>query len=104
MLKEIRARITFMAPWMKCNYGTHAFLHFEEVTILSCCGVQQGQPLDSKGSSFALQPLEELTKSQFPEKVLTSGTLKMGLFEVPRMIWLQHIVLLSLRADLEASH
>lgn len=43
MFKEVRARIPSMAAWLECSY--RSYLHFGEHTILSCCGVQQGDPL-----------------------------------------------------------
>ncbi len=45
MFEEIRARIPSLAPWMESCYGAQSILHLGDEKILSCCGVQQGDPL-----------------------------------------------------------
>ena len=47
MLEEVRSHIPSMAAWLECCYGAQPLLHLESHTILSCCGVQQGDPLGS---------------------------------------------------------
>ena len=46
MFLEVRARIPSLAAWIECCYGARPILHLGKKSILSCCGVQQGDPLD----------------------------------------------------------
>ena len=64
MFEEIRACILCTAPWMECRYGAQSALHFGNVIIPSCSGVQQGEPLGPLGFSLALQPLVESIKAE----------------------------------------
>ena len=59
MFEEVRARIPSIAAWMECCYGAQPLLHFGDHTILSCCGVQQGDPLGPLGFALALHPIVE---------------------------------------------
>ena len=66
MFQEIRARIPSMAAWMESCYGAHPILHLGVDFILSCCGVQQGDPLNPLGFALTLQPIVERIKAEVP--------------------------------------
>ena len=66
MFQETRARTPSLAPWMECCYGAQLALHFGDVIIPSCSGVQQGDPLGPLRFSRALQPLLESIKAEVP--------------------------------------
>ena len=66
MFEEVRARIPSLAAWMECCYGARSILHLGEETILSCCGVQQGDPLGPLGFTLTLQPIIEKIKDGVP--------------------------------------
>ena len=53
MFQEVRDRIPTMAAWMEMCYEAKSFLHLGCHTILSCCGVQQGDPLGRLGFALA---------------------------------------------------
>ena len=52
---------------MECGYGAQSAIHFGDVIITSCSGVQQGDPLGPSGFSLALQPLVESVKAEVPD-------------------------------------
>ena len=66
MFEEIRARIPDISAWMECCYGSQPVLHLDDKTILSCCGVQQGDPLGPLGFAVALQPIVERIQREVP--------------------------------------
>ena len=49
---------------MECCYGAQSSLHFGNVIIPSCSGVQQGDALGPLRFSLALQPLMESIKPE----------------------------------------
>ena len=59
MFREIWSRIPSIAAWMESCYGQQPILHLSSHSILSCCGVQQGDPLGSLGFALTLHPLLE---------------------------------------------
>ena len=63
MFVEIRRRIPSLAVWMESCYSCQPFLHLGEHSLLSCCGVQQGDPLGPLGFALTLQPLIERLKA-----------------------------------------
>ena len=64
MFQEIRARIPFMAAWMESCYGAQPIFHLGADSILSCSGVQQGDPLGPLGFALTLQPIVERIKAE----------------------------------------
>ena len=78
MFKEIRARIPSLAAWMECCYGSQPLLYLGDGTILSCCGVQQGDPLGPLGFSLTLQPIVERIKDEVPNLLLNAWYLDDG--------------------------
>ena len=59
-------RIPSMAAWLESSYGSQPHLHLGEHTILSCCGVQQGDPLGPLGFALSLHPIIEKIKEESP--------------------------------------
>ena len=53
MFGEIYSWIPSMAAWMECCYGSRPLLHLGRDIILSCWGVQQGDPSGSPGFCFS---------------------------------------------------
>ena len=78
MFDEIRERIPSLSPWMESCYGCRSILHLGEEKILSCCGVQQGDPLGPLGFALALQPVVERIKAEVPGLKLNAWYLDDG--------------------------
>ena len=78
MFEEARARIPSMSSWLECCYGSQPVLFLGEHTILSCCGVQQGDPLGPLGFAVALHPIVERIKREVPGLLLNSWYLDDG--------------------------
>ena len=78
MFEEIRSRLPSLATWMECCYGSKPILHLEDQTILSCCGVQQGDPLGPLGFSLTLQPLVEKIMVEVPDLLCNAWYLDDG--------------------------
>ena len=78
MFEEARARIPSMSSWLECCYGSQPVLFLGEHTILSCCGVQQGDPLGPLGFVVALHPIVERIKREVPGLLLNSWYLDDG--------------------------
>ena len=57
---QTRQRIHSIAAWMESCYSCQPIRHLSQDSILSCCGVQQGDSLGPLGFALALQPLLEL--------------------------------------------
>ena len=55
-----------MAAWLECCYGAQPLLHLGEHTILSKCGVQQGDPLGPLAFALALHPIVERIRREIP--------------------------------------
>ena len=49
MFAEVRQRTPHLAAWMESCYSCQPLLHLGDVTLHSCCGVQQGDPLGPLG-------------------------------------------------------
>ena len=61
--REVRDRIPSIAAWMECCYSSRPILHLADRSILSCYGVQQGDPLGPLGFALALHPIVEKIKT-----------------------------------------
>ena len=61
---EARARIPAISAWLECCYGSQPLLFLGDHTILSCSGVQQGDPLGPLPFALALHPLVEQIKRE----------------------------------------
>ena len=78
MFREVRDRIPSMAAWMESCYMAQPFLRLGEHTILSSCGVQQGDPLGPLGFSLTLQPIIEKIKEEVPNLLINAWYLDDG--------------------------
>ena len=78
MFREVRSRIPSMAAWLECCYGAKPLLHFGNHIILSCCGVQQGDPLGPLAFSLALHPIVERIKREVPGLLINAWYLDDG--------------------------
>ena len=78
IFRVVRALIPSMAAWLECCYGSQPLLHMGEHTILSCCGVQQGDPLGPLGFALALHPIIEKIKVDVPGLLINAWYLDDG--------------------------
>ena len=66
ILEEVRAKIPTLAAWVECRYSSQ-LLHFGDYTILSSCGMQQGDPLGPLLFSLTLHSIVESIKREVPD-------------------------------------
>ena len=78
MFREVRSRIPTMAPWIECSYGSQPILLLDDQPILSCCGVQQGDPLGPLGFSLVLHSIIEKIKEAVPGILINAWYLDDG--------------------------
>ena len=74
---EVRAHIPSITAWMECSYGFQPILLGDQ-SILSCCGVQQGDPLGPLGFSLALHPIVRRIKDEVPGLLINTWFLDDG--------------------------
>ena len=78
MFWEVRDRIPSMAAWIESCYMAQPFLRLGEHTILSSCGVQQGDSLGPLGFALTLQPIIEKIKEEVPNLLINAWYLDDG--------------------------
>ena len=78
MFEEVRSYIPSMAAWLECCYNVHSLLHLNHHTIVSCCGVQQGDPLGPLAFTLALQPIVERIKREVLDLYINAWCLDDG--------------------------
>ena len=78
MFEEIRLRMPSLSTWMESYYSCQPILHLGKDTILSCCGVQQGDPLWPLGFALTLHPIVEHIKNEVPGLALNAWHLDDG--------------------------
>ena len=66
MFAQFRQHIPPLAAWMESCFSCQPLLHLGRDSILSCCGVQQGDPLGPLGFALTLQPFIEKIKAEVP--------------------------------------
>ena len=66
MFAQFHQHIPPLAAWMESCYSCQPLLHLGRDSILSCCGVQQGDPLGPLGFALTLQPFIEKIKAEVP--------------------------------------
>ena len=66
MFEEFRSHVPAISAWMENCYAAQPILHLGEDMILSCCGVQQGDPLGPLGFALTLQPIAKHIKEEVP--------------------------------------
>ena len=79
MFEEFRAHIPGLSAWMESCYSGQPFLHLGSQTILSCCGVQQGDPLGPLGFALTLHPIVERIRAAVPNLTLNAWYLDDGI-------------------------
>ena len=79
MFEEFRAHIPGLSAWMESCYSGQPFLHLGSQTILSCCGVQQGDPLGPLGFALTLHPIVERIRAAVPNLILNAWYLDDGI-------------------------
>ena len=77
MFHEVRSRIPSIASWMECSHGSQPILLLNDQSILSCRGIQQGDPL---GPLFflVLHPIIEKIKESVPGLLVNAWYLDDG--------------------------
>ena len=70
MFHEMRSRLPSLSSWMECSYGSQPTLLLDNFSILSCCGVQQGDPLGPLGFALVLHPVIEKIKESVPSLLI----------------------------------
>ena len=75
---EVRSHIPSITAWMECSYGSQPILLLGDQSILSCCGVQQGDPLGPLGFSLALHPIVRRIKDKVPGLLINPWFLDEG--------------------------
>ena len=78
LFEEVRSQIPSLSAWMECSYGSQPILLLNNYSILSCCRVQQGDPLGPLGFSLALHPIVRKIKEQVPGLVINAWYLDDG--------------------------
>ncbi len=63
MFKEVRQHLPGLSAWIESCYAGQPLLHLGKDTILSCVGVQQGDPL---GFALTLHPIIKIMKAEVP--------------------------------------
>ena len=66
---------------MESCYSSQVLLCLGQDTILSCCGVQQGDPLSPLGFALSLHPIVECIRSEVPDLALNAWYLDDGTLE-----------------------
>ena len=62
--------LSLLSPWLEYSYSVHSHLLFGPHTILSCCGVQQGDPQDPLAFSLLLHPIVQRISREVPNILL----------------------------------
>ncbi len=66
MFHEFRNHIPSLSPWIEACYSCQSNLLMGNYSVLSCCGVQQGDPLGPLGFALTLPPIVGLIQSGVP--------------------------------------
>ena len=78
LFREVRQYTPSISAWMECCYGAQPLLHLSNHTILSSCGVQQGDPMGPLGFALALQPIVDRIKHKVPGLLVNAWYLNDG--------------------------
>ena len=66
LFHETRSHFPALSHWLELSYGFQPILLFGDYSILSCTGVQQGDPLGPLAFSILLQPIIERIQDEVP--------------------------------------
>ena len=89
LFRDVRSRFPALSRWLEYSYGTPSNLLFGDFSILSCSGVQQGDPLGPL--AFSTLQSSKRSNEMFLVSVSMGGTWTMGSSQVLLMISL-HII------------
>ena len=78
MFEEFRVHIPGLSAWKESCYSGQPFLHLGSDTILSCYGVQHGEPLGPLGFTLTLHSNVEHIRAVFPNLTLNAWYLDDG--------------------------
>ena len=78
MFSEVRARIPSLSSWVESCYSSQPILHFGKHTILSRCGVQQGDRLGPLCFALTLHSIVERLKRDVPNLLIDAWYLDDG--------------------------
>ena len=78
MFHEVRSRLPRISSWLECSYGSQPTLLLDNLPILSCCGVQQGDPLGPLAFALVLHPIIEKIKESVPSLLINAWYLDDG--------------------------
>ena len=67
MFEEFRSHVPSLSAWIESCYSSQPKLYLGENTILSCTGVQQGDPLGLLGFALTLHPIVIHIKEEVPD-------------------------------------
>ena len=67
-----------LSPWIKRCYCSHSILLLGDHSLLSCCGVQQGDPLGPLCFALTLQPVIERINRDVPNLLCNAWYLDDG--------------------------
>ena len=79
LFRDVRSRFPALSRWLEYCYGTPSNLLFGDFSILSCSGVQQGDPLGPLAFSTLLQPIIEQIQRDVPGLCLNGWYLDDGI-------------------------
>ena len=72
IFEEIRLHMPSLSTWMESCYSCQPILHLGKDTILSCFGVQQGDPSGPLCFALTLHPIVERIKNEVPGLALNA--------------------------------
>ena len=78
MFAEFCQHLPGLSAWMEACYSSQLILHLGEKTILSCCSVQQGDPLGPLGFVLTLHPPVEHIQAEVTSLELNTWFLDYG--------------------------
>ncbi len=78
MFQEFRKHIPSLSPWIEACYSSQPNLLLGSHSLLSCSGVQQGDPLGPLGFALTLQPIIDRIQSEVPGLALNAWYLDDG--------------------------
>ncbi len=78
MFQEFRKHIPSLSPWIEACYSSQPNPLLGSHSLLSCSGVQQGDPLGLLGFALTLQPIIDCIQSEVPDLALNAWYLDDG--------------------------
>ena len=78
MFSALRLVLPGLSRWIEWCYSSRSILRFGDHSLLSCCGVQQGDPLGPLCFALTLQPVIERINSELPDLLCNAWYLDDG--------------------------